>query len=143
MAGIRRVVLRRYDELPARDRRRAHRMLGRYHHDSGADDAWIELFVDVICDGYTTFWLRRKWLQRILFARVLFHEVGHHIHKTKKPEHAARETTADAWAEILTRKFLKRRYWYFAPLAWISRNLIRLLRDRRASGLAPPSMGAG
>lgn len=48
-------------------------------------------------------------------GNVLFHEVGHHIHNTIRPEHAEREDVADSWAGKLNANFIRKKYWYVSP----------------------------
>jgi len=50
---------------------------------------------------------------------TLYHEIGHHIHYTVRPEHREREDIADEWANKLNKKFVRRRYWYIYPLLFL------------------------
>jgi hypothetical protein len=56
-------------------------------------------------------------LRNISFAKVLYHEIGHHIHKTSRPEFHEREDVADSWKHKLVRRFARKHYWYLRPLA--------------------------
>jgi hypothetical protein len=50
-------------------------------------------------------------------AQTLYHEIGHHIHYTIRPEYKEKEDVADRWSKKLTAKFLRRKYWYIIPIA--------------------------
>jgi hypothetical protein len=47
---------------------------------------------------------------------VLFHEIGHHIHRTIRPEHTEKEDVADKWAGKLNANFIRKQYWYAMPV---------------------------
>ncbi len=55
--------------------------------------------------------------RRFLFAMVLYHELGHHIHFTKCPEHRERENVADKYRDVLIKRFFLRRLYLLIPLA--------------------------
>jgi hypothetical protein len=90
------------------------RVLGRYH--GSASPPYIELRVDKIIRGLGAFYVRFPFFRDIVFGHVLFHEVGHHIHRTIRPEYTEKEDVADTWARKLNSNFLRRRYWYAVPL---------------------------
>jgi len=72
--------------------------LGLYHRGQEGKNAWIEIFVDRIFDGWERgFWLKLPLARDFLLAPVLFHEIGHHIHTTIRPEFREREDVADRW----------------------------------------------
>ncbi len=54
-----------------------------------------------------------------LYASTLYHEIGHHIHSTRKPEYREREDVADQWQRTLLRDFARKRYWYLIPLFYV------------------------
>jgi hypothetical protein len=71
---------------------------GLYHYAQKGKTAWIEIFVDRIFDGWEVgFWLKLPLVRDFLLAPVLFHEIGHHIHATVRPEFQEREDVADRW----------------------------------------------
>jgi hypothetical protein len=84
-----------------RSRRRTVRIVktrGLYHRAQGGETAWIEIFVDRIIEGWELgLWLKLPLLRDFLLAPVLFHEIGHHIHTTIRPEFREREDVADRW----------------------------------------------
>jgi hypothetical protein len=60
-----------------------------------------------------------RWLpiaREIVFGHVLFHELGHHIHRTIRPEHTEKEDVADSWAGKLNANFIRKKYWYVMPM---------------------------
>ncbi len=72
--------------------------LGLYHPAHGNEPAWIEMFVDNIFGHWEKgLWLRSRVLRSSLLGDVFFHELGHHIHFTLRPEHKEREDVADVW----------------------------------------------
>ena len=93
-------------------------ILGRYHgaaHPRNSS-AWIELRVDKIVEGLKG---APRWLpiaREVVFGHVLFHELGHHIHKTIRPEHSEKEDVADSWAGKLNANFIRKKYWYAIPV---------------------------
>jgi len=84
---------------------------GLYHSARNDGRAWIEVFVDNTLEP-----LRKGWWLKIPFVRefaikdVLFHETGHHIHATVRPEFREREDVADVWKVRLDREYLRHRH---------------------------------
>src|ERR1700757_3483468 len=73
-------------------------ILGRYHRGPRNSSLYIELRVDKIVSGLEGVPLRIPFLRSLGFGHVLFHERGHHIHRTIRPEYNEREDVADAWS---------------------------------------------
>ena len=93
------------------------RILGRYHPGWHNSQPYIELRVDRILLGLEGARCTRiNIVREIAFGHVLFHEIGHHIHATLRPEHLEKEDVADRWAGKLNRDFIRKRYWYLLPL---------------------------
>ena len=152
LTGLKTIVLTNCEALSHDQRRRKlwsrgrkagmHRVLGSYHQAWKGDAAWIDLFVDQIVYRYTfPFMFRLPVLPYIPFSSVLYHEIGHHIHKTSRPEFNEREDVANRWRDKLNRSFLRRRYWYLMPVLfplsmavrfWDKHQEIRRSRARRA-----------
>ena len=61
-------------------------------------------------------------------AEVLYHEIGHHLHRTVAREHEETENVAEKWRRRLSRYYLRRKYWYFIPVAYLTRRLYRMAR---------------
>jgi hypothetical protein len=120
LAGLQSVVLTNSGALPGTRRRgwswsrgrkaRHTEVAGLYHGASFGEEAWIELFVDQVVRGVPSWALRLPVVRSLLFGMVLFHEVGHHIHTVRRPEHREREDVADDWQRRLARSYLKRRH---------------------------------
>jgi hypothetical protein len=91
-------------------------VLGRYHGRSRNSSPYIELRVDRIIFGLNRLPSRIPMLRDIVFGHVLFHEIGHHIHRTVRPEYDEKEDVADKWAGKLNRNFVRKKYWYALPI---------------------------
>lgn len=72
----------------------------------------VVLMVDKIFLGYPNYFLRLPYFRTYLLGEVLYHEIGHHIHRTKKHDRRDKEFVADEWAGKLLRSFMSKRYWY-------------------------------
>jgi hypothetical protein len=93
------------------------RVLGFYHHGRGSNfPPYIELRVDKIIMGRGGVSLRIPFMREIVFGHVLFHELGHHIHYTIRPEYKEKEDVADEWAAKLHANFIRQKYWYAMPI---------------------------
>ena len=91
---------------------------------------WIELRVDKIVEGLRG---TPRWLpiaRDIVFGHVLFHELGHHIHRTIRPEHTEKEDVADNWAEKLNANFIRKKYWYAMPMLVPMAKVYGYMRNR-------------
>ena len=86
-----------------------------------------------------------RWIERtpaaflfrkVLFGQILFHEIGHHIHRTIRPEHKEKEDVADSWAGKLNVNFVRKNYWYAVPFITVAAKTYQLLR-RKKRGLGP------
>jgi hypothetical protein len=112
--GLDSVVLTNQSGAPRRDRlgkatTRQRRLaqnsvLGRYHGVRSGRPAWIELYVDnlgtaISCHPFVPMG------RTACFAMVLFHEIGHHVHATVRPEFREKEDIADDWAKKLTKNY--------------------------------------
>jgi len=108
------------------------RIVGRYHGAAkrGSSSPWIELRVDKIIEelGGATRWL--PIAREIVFGHVLFHELGHHIHRTIRPEHTEKEDVADDWAKKLSGNFIRKKYWYAMPMLVPMAMVYRYMRNR-------------
>lgn len=85
----------------------------------------VSLLVDKIYLDYPKFFLRLPLIRTCLIGEVLYHEVGHHIHRTKKREHRDKEFVADEWRDKLLRSFVLKKYWYLSVIAVPYQLLIR------------------
>jgi hypothetical protein len=90
---------------------------GLYHPASQQRGAWIEIFVDNTLNRWEGGWLQRtNWFREVELSGVLFHEIGHHIHFTTRPEYREKEDVADAWKVRLERNYIRQRYGWLRPL---------------------------
>ncbi|MHB8069623.1 MAG: hypothetical protein ACYDIC_17155 [Desulfobaccales bacterium] len=93
---------------------------GLYYQKWHGHPAYIELFVDKIIQGWPAIVISFPFFKDLVFSEVLYHELGHHIHKTSQPEHKEREDVAEVWKRRLSRLYFQDRYFYskmfFYPL---------------------------
>ena len=112
--------------------------LGLYHQAWQGQAATIELFVDNIVDVRLSVLLRIPLFGEFVVGRALFHELGHHIHKTQAPEFREREDVAEVWSKRLYQAHFRQRYWYLMP---VLRSLGRVLRYVRILPSGPRPSG--
>ena len=99
-----------------------------YQRPNPSSPARIEIFVDNICNSWPLQLLRIPLLRHCVLANTLYHEIGHHIHAAVHPEYAEREAVADRWTRNLTTGFVKKRYWYLLPIAFVMTIAFRVTR---------------
>jgi hypothetical protein len=100
--------------------------------------AWIQIFVDnTLMHWEMGWWLKLPLLRDLLLGDVLFHEVGHHIHYTTRPEFREKEDIADSWMRKLKRQYLRRKYAWLIPLIPLLRPLGRWLAGDEKAKAAP------
>jgi hypothetical protein len=131
--GLDRIVLTNTAALPRNRRRgktrarkrkvRIAEARGLYHPRSNNQPAWIEIFVDNFWEYERRAFRKIAFLRDIVLADALYHELGHHIHHTLRPEHRERENVADEWAARLTAHFIKK-YGYLRPLMRLNRRIV-------------------
>ena len=119
---------RRLGKVTRRGRRMARsQVAGLYHPKWKGQLPWIELYVDQILRSMPRWTLRLPFLKDFALAHTLYHELGHHVHLTIRPEYREEEDVADEWGRKFTRNFIRRRHWYLIPVA----KLIRLFSRRK------------
>lgn len=102
---------------------------GLYRQAWNGKSAWIQIFVDNTLSGWEKGWWLKLSLQReVLLASVFFHEVGHHIHYTTRPEFRDKEDVADSWMRKLRKNYLRRRYAWLIPFI----PFLRMIGERLA-----------
>jgi hypothetical protein len=104
---------------------------GFYHHGSRNSRPYIELRVDAIIESTEKGALWMPFLRNIAFGHVLFHEIGHHIHFTIRPQYDEKEDVADTWAGKLNLNFIRRRYWYAVPILIPALKIYRIMRRKQ------------
>ncbi len=122
LLGLREVVLTNKVGLTRARRRSVTKSRGRkvkilqarglYHPAWKGKQAWIEIFVDSTLAGHEKGWW--QWLLLFGYFRenalggVLFHEIGHHIDATHRPEFREKEDIADDWSKKLGREWFRK-----------------------------------
>jgi hypothetical protein len=105
---------------------------GLYHPAFDGNRAWIEIFVDNTLRGWENgWWLRIPLLDEGKIGDVLFHEIGHHIHFSCRPEYREREDVADVWKVRLQMEYSKRRFRWMAGLGRLIRPFLGPFMDRQ------------
>jgi hypothetical protein len=106
-------------------------VLGRYHHAHHGKPAWIELFVDNLSAGVSLYSLV-PFIRTAIFGHVLFHEIGHHIDATVRPEFREKEDVADSWSKSLLRNYFRARYRFPRPvgklIGWMMKAIAQEIR---------------
>jgi len=150
VAGLKTIVLTNQQAMSHDQRRRKlwsrrrkvpmNRVRGRYFQAWKGNPAWIELFVDKIItdDFFSRMAMRIPLARAVGVGEVLYHEIGHHIHKTQRPEYREREDVADDWDPKMGRTFLRTRYWYLIPLLKL---IVGIYHLTTKSGLSRKSPG--
>jgi hypothetical protein len=84
---------------------------GLYHPAWNGKQAWIEIFVDQSLKiSEKKLWGRLGFIRETALGSVLFHEIGHHIHATVRPEFREKEDIADDWGKKLGRRYTHLRH---------------------------------
>jgi len=104
-----------------------------YHAQWRGQPAFIELYIDKIL-APLPFWIRRfPLIGFFTIGKVFFHELGHHIHRTRRPEFKEKEDVADQWSRKLMKSAFRKRYRYAVPILrplLPVLNILTLLMDR-------------
>jgi hypothetical protein len=127
ISGLATVVLRDSDSLN-HDRRRAkvfrlgkkvriRECMGLYHEKQKGEPAWIEVFIDNVLPSnknnpVVKLLMKLSIIQDVIISKALYHEIGHHIHKTRSPEYGEREQIADQWGKKLEASYFIHKYPY-------------------------------
>lgn len=126
--GLSEIVLTNTAALPRKLRRSMTKSRGRkvrqaasaglYFQPWNGRPAWIKIYVDNTLSAWERgLWLRLSYFREQVLGGVLFHEIGHHIHKTVRPEFREREDIADEWKIKLRRnQFALQHPWQRAVL---------------------------
>ena len=107
---------------------------GLYHQKWQNESAWIEVFVDNVCQGWPSWLLRIPFFSDLALADIVFHELGHHIQKTQVPEFKEREDVAEKGSKRLSRHYFWRRYWYLMPLFFGIWFILKPFRSPKKNG---------
>jgi len=142
LVGLTTILLTNREAL-SRDRRRKktwsrnHKIrvadaLGLYCGATTRAGATIHLHVDNILRSYPKSFLWFKPMLNVCFSDVLYHELGHHVHATRRPEYRGKEDVADTWKRKFNREFISARYWYLFPVAVVAKLIVFVVGDIRA-----------
>jgi hypothetical protein len=103
--------------------------LGYYSQATRSATAFICLHVDNILEGCPApaLLLHLPFIRYVLFVDVLYHEIGHHIHKTCRPVFEGSENVAENWSRKLGREFFRKKYGYLRPIAKVLAPAVSLL----------------
>jgi hypothetical protein len=154
LLGLREVVLTNASGLPrklsrtvTKSRHRKVRLgkaAGLYHPAFKGNPAWIEIFVDNILRGWEGgWWLRIPLIREGKLADVLFHEIGHHIHFTCRPEYREKEDVADVWLVRLRDNYNRQRFPWMRIFGRFIRSLLGPWFDRQRGKLMLRSLREG
>jgi len=137
ISGIKTVVLRDATGLSHQQRRKKVRSKKKHQHGESlgsyfpawkGEFAWIQLLVDNVIENWPAVFLKISFFRDLAFANVLFHEIGHHIHKTRVREFANDENVAERWRRKLTAYYMRHTYWYLMPLFWLTHYTVMFFR---------------
>ncbi|HYX70234.1 MAG TPA: hypothetical protein VE825_13940 [Terriglobales bacterium] len=136
LRGLQSIVLTNHSAL-SYDRRRKStksrnrkvkmdRVAGMYHAAWKGQPAWIEIFVDRILPQSR--WMRIRTFPEFMIGRVFYHELGHHVHATIRPEFNEKEDVADDWRDRFLRGYLHKKHWFLSPILRAVGSVVRLAR---------------
>jgi hypothetical protein len=142
LIGLQEVVLtnssglsRKRRETVLKSRRRKVRLdktAGLYHAAFNGKPAWIEIFVDNTLRGWErSWWLRIPLIREGKIADILFHEIGHHIHFTCRPEYREKEDVADVWKVRLQDNYNRQRFRWMKRFGRLIRSVLGPSFDRQ------------
>ena len=132
LSGLEKIVLTTASKRSRKERRRRIRRRGRvmtgeealglYYRPWQGRQAYIELNIDKLEEQIKP--VRRiplvgSFVRHLLIASTLYHEIGHHIHRTKRLEFREPENIADRYSGYYTVKYLRGKFWYVPIIALI------------------------
>ena len=137
MAGLRQVVVTTKAGLPGRLRRRVYRyrsgkrvayadVRGFYEQPGYHRQSSIVLLADNILQGWSPWIFRLRLFRDLLVGPTLYHELGHHIHATQKPNRKDPEILAEEWADSLGKNHVRTHYGWMWPIWPLVRVLWRI-----------------
>lgn len=103
--------------------------LGYYQGACNGKPAFIDLYIDKIFAEVPAWAKCFPVVAFFVISAVFFHELGHHIHHTRRPEFKEPEGVADEWSKKLSVRAIRKRYWYLRPfLPKIARTIAHMVR---------------
>jgi len=88
---------------------------GSYRRETRSSPAVVWIYVDTLVE-HQRWMIRAPFLQYVVPAEVLYHEIGHHIHAAHRPVHEGKENVAEEWSGKLGVRFVRLHYWYAWPV---------------------------
>lgn len=121
LVGLSEIILTDRGELPRKRRRSVTysrnkkvsilQARGMYHPAWKNRRPWIEIFVDATLKPWEKgLWRKIPLIRELDLGQVLFHEIGHHVHYTVRPEYREKEDVADIWKVRLERNYYRQRF---------------------------------
>lgn len=86
--------------------------LGWYTRKWNNNPASIELMIDNIFNNFPEWLYYFNFFVDFTLTSTVFHEIGHHIHKSQAPEFKNKEIVAEKWRDQLSRDYFSRKYRY-------------------------------
>ena len=128
---------RRNTTIKTRKRKvRMGKAAGLYHPAANGNRAWIEIFIDNVLRGWEKgWWLRVPFVRESKLSDVLFHEIGHHIHFTIRPEYREKEDVADVWKVRLQRNYHQQRFGWIRMVSRVVQPLLGTYLERQREKL--------
>jgi hypothetical protein len=147
LMGLASVVLTNSEGQARRDRRRRFSSRGRripssrvqafYSPASRRKHPHIQIYVNRVLK-YPRWFALFPPLREAWIGVTLFHELGHHVHYTQRPEHREEENVANEWRNKFLKNFMRKKYWYLLPIlvpaAWIVREIRYGSKSQRTRG---------
>jgi hypothetical protein len=125
LQGLGSIVLSSQTDLSQKKRRQKNWRLGRkistsqtlgyYQRAWNGKPAFIDLYIDKIFAEVPAWTTCFPMVAFFVISAVFFHELGHHIHHTKRPEFKEPEGVADEWSKKFSVRAIRKRYWYLRP----------------------------
>jgi hypothetical protein len=104
---------------------------GWYCEQSKREPAHIKLLIDNILSTFPNWATRFNFVLDIVLSKTLYHEIGHHIHRTQVPEYSEAEDVAEKWRSKLQKSYIKRRYWYILAFIYPLFPILNLIEKYR------------
>ena len=127
LAGLGSVVLTTSGALSSRSRKQVYRYRSGErvrigdspaHYQPGwkSQRPYVALLLDNLLDGWRFGVLRWPLFRDMVVGRCLYHEIGHHLHATQRPDRQDGELVAERWRAHLFGLHWRRHYRYLRPL---------------------------
>ena len=152
LMGLSKVVLTNAQSLSRTRRRSVTKARGRrvsvietrglYHPAFSGNRAWIEIFIDNALRRWEkSWWLLVPLIRENQIGDVLFHEIGHHIHLTCRPEHREKEDVADIWKVRLQKNYSNSRFRWLRTIGRLTRLLLGSFMDHQHERIGKQMLG--